>query len=474
MKKISLTLLIGFILVLIISACKPSMASTIEPTAESLKTNTAVPVKIITATPTTSPHLIVTPGELNGVQIEFWYGWNPEITRVIEQQVNTFNQTNSWGIFVKINGFNGTMQLNDAIARAIIDGSEPDLVAASMNDLANYEAHGIEWVDQNIYVNSVDWGLTREQIADFYPSIWDAGMLDGLRIGFPAYRTTQVFFYNRSWAQGLGFDSPPETASEFSNQACTAALANTHDAISANDGTGGWIIDTNPETVLTWLSAFGFNATVKSSSQVLKFSNPASEGAFQFLREISDDGCAWNARQPTPDEYLVKRYALFYSSKVEDILTQELTDTMQKAVDDWTVLQFPGDKQYRKLLLDGESYAIRKTTSVNQLAAWLFIRWMVQPDHHAQIVKATASLPIFKSEAPLLSEFGRKYPAWLKTVEWLPEAGTFPTNSQWLVEKIVLQDAFWQAMQANKSVQDIPAILEQLDATVLEVLSNSQ
>jgi ABC-type glycerol-3-phosphate transport system substrate-binding protein len=474
MKNRQLFTIIWFILVLIISSCSPSTPATVIKTQTRAPKPTTTVTVGITPSPTIAPQLSVTPGELNGVQIEFWHGWAPEITRVVEQQVNEFNQTNSWGIFVKIKGLGGSMELNDAIAQSMTDGNEPDVVVTSMDELLNYQSHGIEWEDLNIYVNSSEWGLSNDQISDFYSPIWEADEIEGVRIGFPAYRTAQVIFYNQSWAQDLSFDTPPTTSTEFSNQACTAALANSQDSSSSNDGTGGWIINTDPYTVLNWLVAFGFDIKVQSNSQTLVFTTPASESAFQFLRGLSNDGCAWNARQPTPDEYLLKRNALFYSGWIEDILKQETTSTLIKATDTWTVLPFPGPKGGQTLLLSGESYAIRKTTSVKKLAAWLFIRWMVQPANLAQIVKATGSLPILKSEIPMLKDFGQKYPDWTKAVEWLRTSEYAPVNNPWLVEKMVLQDAFWQALQANKKIEDIPNILKQLDATVLDIITNTQ
>lgn len=464
------------LLALLISGCKPAQSTVPAPSFTLSPSRVATITKQVTVTPTSYPSIGIKPEDLKGIQVEFWHGWDPVMTRVIAQQVNSFNQTNSWGIFVKVVNLGGSLELNDAVKQAIVDARLPDIVAAPLGEIMAYNAHGAEWVDQNLYVNSPDWGLSADQVNDFYAPIWNSDLLDGIRYGFPAYRTMQVMVYNTSWAKDLGFTSAPLNTNEFSNQACTAALANTHDKDTSNDGTGGWIINTSPDVAINWLTAFGFDSVVTTSSQVLTFSTPENETAFQFLRKLSDDGCAWNPRLDTPEDYLLNRNALFYSAPIEDLLILEKTGLLKKSADSWAILPFPGPTGEKAVLLTGDSYAIKKSDATRQLAAWLFIRWMVQPANLAEIVKATGSLPLLKSEVPMLAEFTQKYPDWSSSVSWLQDAknepNNEPNNANWLVEQMVLQDAFWQSLQANKLPRDIPDILKQLDAQVQEVIAN--
>lgn len=471
MKIFKNSLISAFLFALVLAACRPSSPITTSGTGTPAFVKTATKDVTPTLAPTSQPTIGIQPDELKGIEIELWHGWDPTLTRVIADQVNTFNQTNSWGIFTRVVNWGGELELNAEVVKAAADGTLPEIIAAPSSNLASFQVHGVEWVDQNIYANSADWGLTPDQVLDFYSTIWNADQLDGFRFGFPAYRSMQVMYYNQGWAQELGFGYPPKDANEFSNQACTAALANNKDSNNSNDGTGGWIIETGADTALNWLAAFGFSPTIQSDSQVLRFSSAVGEEAFQFVRKLSDDGCAWNPREQKPEEYLLNRNAIFYSARLEDLLTLQKTSLLLKSADIWTILPFPGTSGKPSVLISGDSYAIRKTSPIKQLASWLFIRWLAQPANLAAVVKATASLPLLKSEVPMLKDFVSIYPDWSKAVSWIDNAGIEPVNGEWLVEKQVLQDAFWQSLLANKTTKDIPDILKQADATVLEILA---
>jgi multiple sugar transport system substrate-binding protein len=55
------------------------------------------------------------------------------------------------------------------------------------------------------------WGLAQEDIEDFFPLFWEQEQDGGALLGLPFYRSGQVLFYNQSWAEDLGFNTPPTT-----------------------------------------------------------------------------------------------------------------------------------------------------------------------------------------------------------------------------------------------------------------------
>ncbi len=94
--------------------------------------------------------------------------------------------------------------------------------------------------------------------------------------------------------------------------------ANVADGAPENDGTGGWILSTDPLVLESWRLAFGGEALPTQESQTYIFDTPASVAAFTFLKTLIDENCAWTALNPAPYPYFAQR-SLFYSGSLLDL-----------------------------------------------------------------------------------------------------------------------------------------------------------
>jgi len=83
--------------------------------------------------------------------------------------------------------------------------------------------------------------------------------------------------YNTTWAKELGLNSLPVTPEEFKTQMCAANKSFLKDADLTNDGLGGWLINTDPVAMYSWLTAFGVDLT---PGEGYVFSGEAGEAAF--------------------------------------------------------------------------------------------------------------------------------------------------------------------------------------------------
>ena len=218
-------------------------------------------------------------------------------------------------------------------------------------------------------------------------------MVDGSRLGIPLLRDASVLLYNQSWAQELGFTRPPTTPEEFREQVCAAAAANRSDRTIANDGTGGWIVETRGVTLWSWLRGFDADP-IPAGTDAYQFDTPESEAALAFLRGLVDENCAWKSRLAAPYEYFANRQALVYSGVLEDTLIQEHTMTRLKIGDQWTVIPYPSVDGQPVVVASGPSLAVTSTSPEEQLASWLFVRWLLAPEHLAVLTEAAGGLPV--------------------------------------------------------------------------------
>ena len=451
------------IIPLILSACQPVSnpevdASTSTPEAPATDIPTA------TNTPGAESKLGVEPGALNGLVVDVWHPFYGAPSSLFESQIEEFNSTNSWGILVQPKSFQNYTELYEQASAAVTGPDKPDVVIG----LPEY---AVEWntqdavLDLTPYVSDPLYGLSDAQIADFPSVFWEQDQVGDLRLGMPAQRTARLMLYNQTWAKELGLENPPVNADEFREQACQANLSMRADADPQNDGRGGWLIDTYPITDLSWLLAFGGGA---QESDGFRFLTPENIEATRFVKELSEESCAWKTQNTEPLTRFVDRSSLFATASLEDLPDLARAFASAGSTDEWTVLPFPGAAD-SALVVYGSSYILFESDAPDQLAAWLFVRWLLSPENQAEWVNSTGLFPLQASTMGLLTDYSAGHPQWEQAVNLLPQGRITPQLAAWRTVRVALGDGFNFMFRVDTPVGQVPSILAQLDAVVADL-----
>lgn len=429
------------------------------------------------STATSQQTINLSDADLRGTIIHFWHTWNGEGGQVIKQLVDEFNLTNRWRIVVVPLAFDSFDQLYAQIDSAQVHGNPPDLVTAYLHQAQSWDA-SITLVDLQPYLNDPAWGMSAEEQADFYPVFWQQDLLEGKRLGIPAQRSGQLLYYNRSWAEELGYLSPPGTTSTFAKQACASVAALREEEDPANDREGGWIISggdhPNYSATLAWIASFGgkiYEASIGASAQrsPYRFDTTPVEKAFTFLRGLYDDDCARFAAGPDPESEFANRLALFATGSLLGIPAQVAAFNQAGSHDQWTVIPFPTSGSNPAISVYGPSFQILTTSPKEQLAAWILIRWLTSPENQARLVQVTGAFPLRQSMLALLESFQRLNPQWAAAVELLPYAVPEPTTQSWETVRWALSDASTQLFRYYFTIDQVPNLLALLDHTATEL-----
>jgi ABC-type glycerol-3-phosphate transport system substrate-binding protein len=280
-----------------------------------------------------------------------------------------------------------------------------------------------------------------------------------------------MLFYNVTWAKELGFTNPPATWGAFREQVCAANASKRKDDDPGDDGLGGWIINTNALTTLSWLRAFESDPIQETDS---RFLSTESEEAFNALLKLSTDSCGWLSRQPQPYDYFTNRQALMYSGSMQDLLVQSRNNTRLESEDEWTVLPYPPGSEEPFVLTEGIDYAITTSTHVRQLAAWLFVRWLSAPTQQAWFLRSSGTLPLGEAVLPLVSDLEEDYPVWRDAVELGDLAVTLPPSEDLDIIKTVVEDGGWQLYKTGLKSDAIQTLLSQIDMTISEMAAREE
>lgn len=469
---LSISVLLIFFLLL--TACTPETVLTPEPTAAEMQTPTVTdaPADAPTATsapadpdavvasPTgtaTTPR--VQPEDLRGVSIQFWHTWTRDKEFAILSLVNEFNASNEYGIVVTTFSHGG--DLYQDIKSGVNLGVLPNLTVGYNNQIQSWDSYGGIIVDMNEYVDNPDWGLDESEQADFFPAIWEQDVAGGNRLGLPAYRSAMVLLYNQSWAQALGFDSPPATPDEFKEQACAAAAAN-------NNGTGGWIASSDTSTAMSWILAFGSDG-INEAGDGYQFDNPEVEAAFTFIKSLFNAGCAWIPESRYPNEEFATRQGLFYTSSIAGLPYQMSAFKDANSADEWTVIPYPSPNGQPVIDVYGPAYTIIQSTPEEHLAAWLFIKWITQPENQAVFIEASGYFPTRSTVIDYLSGYAADNPQWTTAQNLIRYSRVEPGFGSWGVARWAVGDAAEQLSDPGFTREQIPALLKDLNATMAEI-----
>ncbi|HEX6269314.1 MAG TPA: extracellular solute-binding protein [Anaerolineales bacterium] len=458
--------LIGILLPVILAACASRMPSADPSTRTPRPSATENPSGAHTPMPAAS-QLDVREETLRGVRVEAWHPWFGAQASLFESQVAQFNTENEWGILIDAESKVNYSELFLQTDAALEESSFPQIVVA-------LPEHSLEWqgyvVDLNPYLHDPLYGLSPLQQSDFYTPVWAQDEVDGKRLGLPAQRTARFLLYNESWARELGFDSPPATSSEFEEQACAAHRALGEDDVADNDALGGWLIDTDPMTPLSWMIAFGGGAHEEDG---YRFLAPGNVAAFKYMKTLQQKNCAWvPSTQLVAFDRFAARQALFATASLGDLPDQTRAFSAAANKDKWTVLPFPGDER-DALIVYGSSFIMFESDDVTQLASWLFMRWMLSAENQARWVQSTGLFPLRAATMDLLADYSTSHPQWAEAVKLLPRGEITPQLASWRLVRVMLGDAFRDMFDTIRHPDltegQVPLILKQMDDTAADL-----
>lgn len=430
-------------------------------------TTETVPV----ATKVPSPKPEKTPVEsvkaaVSGVQVDFYHPWTSETGAEMRALIGEFNVENEWGIEVREFALGSGSEVKRAVDNGLLNRDHASVVAAPPEVLRPWLAQDGVLADLSGFVDDPDHGLTEE---DFVPVFWQQDPVNGQRAGVPATGNATVLVYNRTWAEELGFDEAPTDLESMGKQLCAAASENNNDDKADNNGTGGLLLDPSPGGILPWLRSFGLESLAVGGS--VDFDQPELAEMFATFRGWVTEGCAWAATNQWGRLSFADRQSMVLGVAVSELDDLDVALAANGSKDEWTVLPYPGEAG--GLVVDGVSYGVVNGSEEQELAGWLFVRWLSLKEQSARILQAQHGLPVLT--ALLGEEVGGaavQGPR-VEVLSWVDGAVTPPATVDWSVAALILQDGFWRAIQLEPPADNYAALLEEMNVS-LQALSGSR
>jgi multiple sugar transport system substrate-binding protein len=481
-----LSALIGlFIVAVFLSSCEGFRPELLTPVAKDSPTPTearltpSTPGITPTPAPTSTPTPIPTSSfsidneDLHGLILDFWYISGDPITsenigRTVQALVQEFNRQNLYGFYVVPTEFSDYGLLYETLHNSLY-GDLPDLFMGHNYQAARLDGTGHVLVDLEPYVGDPVWGFTPEERSDFFPLFWKQDLYEEKRLGIPFYRLAQVLYYNQSWAQELGFDQIPVTPEMFKEQACAAAVALQASDSNASAGEGGWAINIDTPTLLAWFNAFGAQVA-HPEQEAYNFDSPEVRDALAFLKELQDSGCAW-APQDNHDAYFAKRRALFISGSLMGFQDQRDAFNNSDNSDRWTALAYPSNVNRPSVLAYGPSLSIIQSGEEQQMATWLFLKWLISPENQAFLIQNHGTLPVRASSTGFLEDYRNGNPQWAAAYELHPYVRVEPPFPSWRVVRWSVSDAGKFLFSSTGTSARISALISELNNTAAELHS---
>ncbi len=470
------------VIIIFCTGCQPNTQvvseSPIASETQALST-TEVRQTEITAIPSVEPtsKFNVPEEDLKGVKIVLLHAMGDAAEKQMQQLSRDFNAQNPWGIVLEVKGIATYADLSAEITAGLESGKNPNLVVATPEQLDSWQSDYNVVIDLKAYIADPVWGLEVDSVADYFPHIWNLDGMESDLIGLPAMRSAEVIVYNRTWAHELGYKDPPLTPLTFTEQACAAAKASTAEGYT---GMGGWFMDTNPYVGLSWLSAFNAESPFSSTENKYTFNINGSQRAFMFLRDLAEQNCAWNNEIPTPEEstepfiYFANRETLLASLAVDELPILEAAMNNARNSDDWVALPYPTEDGEGRIVVYGYNYGMLLGSPTEELASWLVLRWLVDPEQAVLLSEVTATLPLTNSAAKIQSgtvQFDQ-------AVALIGLSLNPPIDGSWVKVQPILRDAMWENMVQyqrihaieNSPVRSIEDILDELDSMAAAIL----
>lgn len=402
----------------------------------------------------------------SGQKVTFWHQHSGIREEMLQKIVTEFNATNPYGITVEAPFQGGYGEIFNQMLVRLNTPDVPDLVVAYQNQSATYQlAEGL--LDMRSLVSSPTWGLSQEEIADFFPGFWQQDIFStfgGARLAFPPNRSLEVMYYNADWLAELGYDAPPATPAAFGEIACAATK--TPFSKATVTGSQGYQLSLDASRFASWTFAFGGNVFDYETNRYT-LDSPAAIEAMTFLQKLIGDGCASTVTERNGDQTNFGAGALMFtvSSSSGFPFYQQAIDAGSKH--NWSIAAIPHVTPEPVMNQYGASVSMPVTDSPErQLAAWIFLKYYTSPEVQGEWAVASNYFPVRASAVASLKDYFVKDPNYAKAFDLLQYATSEPPVPGY----DFVRDRTAEAMAAIANGADVASTLAALNIEANEIL----
>ncbi len=402
-----------------------------------------------------------------GVEFEWWHQHSGSREERLNELIAEFNDNNPWDITVNASNQGGYGDIYQKVVAGLTTGELPTLVVAYQNQALAYLAGG-GIVDMDIFVNNGTWGLNEAEQADFITGFFNQDYApDGTRIGFPPNRSIEVLYYNKGALEELGYSGPPTTWDEFREMAC----AFTEQGWSGYDGdTIGYSIRTDASNIAAM--TYGQGADIfDPETGTFMYNNPATVQTLSFMQSLLNEGCAnlIAERYGDQNDFAAGKNLFYVGSSSGLPFVQSAVLDSENPIE-WTVAPLPYAERPAADVY-GASVSILQGPNITveqQLAAWLFVRWLTEPAQQGAWAEASNYFPVRISTTSELEGIFGEIPQYEDAWNLLLNADsrTEPAVAGYDVIRDEAQAAFNRILTEGA---DVETTLEELDARADEI-----
>ncbi|GAB4573490.1 MAG: hypothetical protein Kow0077_15990 [Anaerolineae bacterium] len=338
----------------------------------------------------------------SGQRVVYWHQHTGDRVAVLDAQVARFNADNPWGITVEAINQGGYSDIYRKMLAGIVSGELPNLVVAFQGQAATYQLDGA-LVDLDVFLTDAQWGYSAQELNDFFPGFLEQDFSPqfGQRLGFPLSRSMEMLYVNLDGLAELGYDDPPTNWTAFQEMACAWA----HSA----EGRVGFTLHTDDSFLAAVAFALGGDI-FDYERDAYAYDGPEIVYVLETLQQMIVDGCVNRLAERNSDRYDFARQAnLFYfgSNAAVPFVEAMIADGGLPQFN-WTVAPLPYTDmgaEHPTQKLNGASVSIPRTTPEAELAAWLFVRWLAEPQQQAEWAEVSNYFPVRRSAAGLLRNY---------------------------------------------------------------------
>lgn len=263
----------------------------------------------------------------------------------------------------------------------------PTMTQIYCNRLSWYVDKGLV-ENLNPYIESEDIGLSQEELDDYPDMFLEDGIWDGNQFAMPFNKSQMVLYYNVDMLEEAGV-SVPTTWEEWKEAA--EKLTKDTDGDGESDVYGIVFANNISTDIAPWLKQAG-GMTMSEETDELFFDTPETKETVEFLNSLMQEKIARTAGEDKyPNVPLSQGRAAMCVASTSAISTIE-----KNTPEDINIFAapLPAHKTNDQLYY-GTNVAVYNTgTPEEKLGAWLFTKFLSEPENTAFLAQNTGYLPV--------------------------------------------------------------------------------